>query len=99
MIPFERGEFRFSTHPDPDLDALVGDRREARPLAILAHHKPTGLEFQFTLDAPWSHDGDWDIILDCRTASELSLGRIERIKSDAESLLVGLVVQSLQYAS
>ena len=99
MIPFERGEFSFSAHPDPDLDALVGDRPDARPLAILAHHKPTGLEFQFTLDAPWAHDGDWDIILDHRTAGELSLGRIERIKQAAEILLVGLAAQSPRLAA
>ena len=35
MIPFERGEFSFSAHPDPDLDALVGDRPDG-PITLRA---------------------------------------------------------------
>lgn len=100
IIPFERGDFRFCAHPDPDLEDLAAeemlaeDSVAARPLAILAHHEPTGLEFQFTLDAPWSRACDWDVILDHRTAGPLSLGRIEQIKRAAEALLLGFLVQS-----
>jgi len=103
MIPFERGDFRFCAHPDPDLEDLAAeemlaeDSVAARPLAILVHHEPTGLEFQFTLDAPWSRSCDWDVILDRRTAGALSLGRIEQIKLAAEALLLGFLVQSRRH--